>query len=389
MSQLKVGLIGCGGISGAHMGGYRELWDRDFRLFDIVAAADVNIDAANTRAGEAQEIQGGNKPKAYDTVAEMLDKHPEIDCVDICTLHSEHHGLATQALQAGKHVIIEKPLGITMRAGKQIIDAATTNNRILSVAENYRLSRHERARRWAVQQGMIGDVRMFFWIDVGESLGKWGWRNFKMQAGGGWALDGGVHFTDLMRFHLGLEAKEVYAVNKAYEPFRYGDVKERSDGYEVDVEDCMISTITFDQGVSAQWTWVGSAPGQGFNRKTIYGSEGSLDWGSGLHQRNTGDLISTDEIYQKFMSSLSESEREYFFPRDIDNTIAIELKYFADAINSGSQPEVDGLEGYRSQAICMAVYESGYFGRSVTIEEIENLSLEGYQKEINNEIGVE
>ena len=133
----------------------------------------------------------------------------------------------------------------------------------------------------------------------------------------------------------------------------------------------MISTITFDQGVSAQWTWVGSAPGQGFNRKTIYGSEGSLDWGSGLHQRNTGDLISTDEIYQKFMSSLSESEREYFFPRDIDNTIAIELKYFADAINSGSQPEVDGLEGYRSQAICMAVYESGYFGRSVTIEEIE------------------
>ena len=64
MSQLKVGLIGCGGISGAHMGGYRELWDKDFRLFDIVAAADVNIDAANTRAGEAQEIQGGNKPKA-------------------------------------------------------------------------------------------------------------------------------------------------------------------------------------------------------------------------------------------------------------------------------------------------------------------------------------
>ena len=319
----------------------------------------------------------------------MLNNHPEIDCVDICTLHSEHHGLATQALQAGKHVIIEKPLGITMRAGKQILDAATANNRILSVAENYRLSRHERARRWAVQQGMVGDVRMFFWIDVGESLGKWGWRNFKMQAGGGWALDGGVHFTDLMRFHLGLEAKEVYAVNKAYEPFRYEDTKNRADGYEVDVEDCMIATIKFDHGVSAQWTWVGSAPGQGFNRKTIYGSEGSLDWGSGLHRRSDGESLSTDEIYHKFMSSLNETEREYFFPRDIDNTIAIELKYFADAINNGSQPEVDGLEGYRSQAICMAVYESGYFGRSVTIEEIENLSLEGYQKEINDELSVQ
>ena len=47
------------------------------------------------------------------------------------------------------------------------------------------------------------------------------------------------------------------------------------------------------------------------------------------------------------------------------------------------------MEGYRSQAVCMAVYESGYFGRAVTIEEIENLSLEGYQKEINDELGIE
>ena len=51
---LKVGLIGCGGISGAHMGGYQELWNKEFRLFDIVAAADVNISAAETRAQQAQ-----------------------------------------------------------------------------------------------------------------------------------------------------------------------------------------------------------------------------------------------------------------------------------------------------------------------------------------------
>ena len=47
------------------------------------------------------------------------------------------------------------------------------------------------------------------------------------------------------------------------------------------------------------------------------------------------------------------------------------------------------MEGYRSQAVCMAVYESGHFGRAVTIKEIEDLSLEGYQKEINDELGIE
>ena len=113
-----------------------------------------------------------------------------------------------------------------------------------------------------------------------------------------------------------------------------------------------------------------------------------MDWGSGLHPRG-GESISTDELHKQFMASLSEPEKEYFFPREIGNTISIELKYFADAINNGGQPEVDGMEGYRSQAVCMAVYESGHFGRAVTIEEIEDLSLEGYQKEINDELGIE
>lgn len=96
------------------------------------------------------------------------------------------------------HVIIEKPLGITMRACKLILSVAEQNGKILSVAENYRLDRTQHAIRWALCQGRIGELRMFFWVEVGEGLGKWGWRNFKMDAGGGWALDDGVHFTDLM-----------------------------------------------------------------------------------------------------------------------------------------------------------------------------------------------
>ena len=385
--RLKMGLVGCGGMSGAHMDSYRELWSNDLRCYDIIAACDIDRERAETRANQAHEFQGGTKPAVYTELAEMLSKHPELDCVDICALHRAHHILAVPALEAGKHVIIEKPLGITMRACKLIMDAADKNGKILSVAENYRLDKTQRARRWAVRQGLIGTPRMFFWVEVGEGLGKWGWRNFKMDAGGGWALDGGVHFTDLMRFILGLEAEEVYAINKAYEPHRYDNPAERAGGYEVDVEDAMLSTIKFAEGVSAQWTWVGSAPGQGFNRRTLYGSEGCIDFGTGLVPR-TGEPLNNEELVNAFMDSISDEERDYYFPNGIENTVAIELKYFADAINTDGKPEVDGIEGMKSEAICMAVYESGYWGRPVTLAEIESCELEGYQKEINDELGI-
>jgi hypothetical protein len=84
------------------------------------------------------------------------------------------------------------------------------------------------------------------------------------------------------------------------------------------------------------------------------------------------------------------------------------LKYFADAVHASGKPTVaevaktsggsvryfpphdfvDGIEGMKSQAICMAVFESGWHGRAVTLEEIENCELEGYQKEINDSLGL-
>ena len=385
--RIKMGLLGCGGMSGAHMRGYQELWSKEIKSFDIVAACDIDASRAEERATQAHEFQGGTKPGVYTEVEEMLSRHPDLDCVDICALHSAHHTLAVTALQAGKHVIIEKPLGITMRACKLIVDAAEKNGHILSVAENYRLSKDQRARRWAVHQGRIGDPRMFFWVEVSEGLGKWAWRNFKMDAGGGWVLDGGVHFTDLMRFILGKEAVEVYAINKAYEPYRYDDPAARQGGYDVDVEDAMVSAIKFEDGVTAQWTWVGSGPGDGISRRTVYGSEGSLDFATGITLRN-GENLSNEALVNEFLAHISDEEREYYFPSGIEDTVAIELKYFADAILTGGKPEVDGVEGLKSEAICMAVYESGWHGRPVTMEEIESCELEGYQGEINEKLGI-
>ena len=386
MEPVKLALIGCGGIAGAHVRALKELWENGVREIEVVAVCDVVEENAGKKAEEIEAFQG-EKPVVYTDLERMLDKVKEVEAVDICTLHSEHHTLAVTCLEAGKDVLIEKPLGITMRAGRMILDAAIRAKRVLAVAENYRRSPQERAKNWAIRQGRIGMPRTFYWQDVGEGLGKWGWRNFKLDAGAGWVLDGGVHFADLFRYHLGTEAQQVFACVRRYEPYRYDEPEKREGAWGVDVEDASLALINFDNEVVVQWTWQGSAPGERFNKRGIYGSEGCIDWESGLWLRD-GTNVGNEKLVDEFTGSLSEEGKEKLFPGGVTNAISVELKDFADAVRKGSVPEVDGMEGYKAQAICMAIFESAWFNRAVSLREIERCETEGYQAEINEVLGI-
>ena len=387
MEPVRLAFAGCGGIAGAHVRALGELWKKEIRPFEIVAACDVVEENARNLAGEVEKFQE-KKPDVFTDLERMLDKAGETEAVDICALHSEHHALAVPCLEAGKAVLIEKPLGITMRAGRLILEAAVRSRSLLAVAENYRRSPQERARNWAIRQGRIGQVRTLYWQDVREGLGKWGWRNFRTEAGAGWVLDGGVHFADLFRYHLGGQARQVFACVRQYEPYRYDDPEERRGGWRVDVEDAALALIDFDGDVVVQWTWQGSAPGASFNKRAIYGSEGCIDWESGLWLRD-GTHVKNEDLVQEFMGGLSEEERERLFPGGVTDTFAVELKDFADAVRTGSRPEVDGMEGYKAQAICMAIFESAWADRPVSLREIERCETEGYQAEINQALGIE
>ena len=286
-------------------------------------------------------------------------------------------------------MIIEKPLAITLRAGRKILNAAVDNRCQLAVAENYRRSPQERARSWAVSSGRIGQPRTFYWQEVGLRLGKWSWRNFKRDAGAGWILDGGVHFADLFRYHLGTEARQVVARVHGFEPYRYDEPVEREGAWPVDVEDCAMALIDFDGGAVVQWTWQGSAPGQDFSKRVLYGSEGCIDWESGLWDAYRGE-----HVYRGIGRGVSEQARRRraraaVSPRAWKIPSQPRLKDFADAVRGLGTPEVDGLDGYRSQAICMAIFESEWFNRPVSLAEIERGDLEGYQAEIDQALGID
>ena len=383
--KIRMAMLGCGGMSGAHMGGLKALWDKDIKIFDIVATCDIVEERAITRAKQAEEMQG-TAPSVYTDVEDMLEKESDLDAVNICSLHRAHHTLAVPCLDAGKHVIIEKPLAITTRTCRLITDAAERNGKVLAVAENYRRSPMNRAVNWAIREGMIGKPRLFFWQDVGESLGTWGWRDFKDQAGAGWVLDGGVHFTDLFRYQLGTEAQEVYALSRAYMPYRFGKPDTREGRVDVTVEDTTFAIIKFEGDIIVQWTTCRAAPGKGFGGHVIHGSEGSIDLSGSVSNRK--ETIDGKQLHAMFMESISEDEKEKLFPSGVTDTVAIELKDFADAILTGSKPEVDGIEGLKDEAICMAVFESSWLNQPVAISKIENCEIENYQKEINNSLGL-
>ncbi|MBI4529952.1 MAG: Gfo/Idh/MocA family oxidoreductase [Candidatus Latescibacteria bacterium] len=381
---VTIGMIGCGGMAGAHRRGYQELWEHDIRNFRIVATCDVEEERAVKMADEVEAFQG-KRPVVYTDIETLLEKEREVMAVDVNVLHRAHHSVAIPCLQAGKHVTVEKPMAITMRTGRKILEAAERASVVLQVAENYRRTPEQRAIKWTLSEGRIGKLRMIYWLDIGERLWYWSWRDHKDMAGGGWSLDGGVHFADLFRYHIG-DVQTLYAGVETYNPIRYRKHETLEDPVEATVEDTTIAVLHFEGGVLGQWTSTGAAPGYHFNQRVIYGETGSLHLNEGLKTRTEERTI--EELCAEHKQALGEEGWERFFPRGITDSVATELKEFIDAILCGTPVETDGMEGYKAEAISIALYESAWLGRRVSIEEVESCRVEGYQQEINESLGV-
>jgi predicted dehydrogenase len=333
----------------------------------------------------ADEISSwqGKRPRVYTDVEAMLKAESDMMAVDIVTLHRSHHTVALPCFEAGKHVTIEKPLAITLRAGKLMLDAAAKTGKVFQVAENYRRSTENRAIKWAIDSGMIGKLRMIYWVDVEERLWYWTWRDHRDQAGGGWPLDGGVHFADLFRYHVG-DPESLYCAVRTYNPLRYKDTENLTGTIPVDVEDTTLAVIQFAGGVTGSWTYTLSAPGDKWGHRAVYGEHGSLTWGAGFKSRKS--VLTMEELIAEHHRAIGPDGVEKLFPRGIEDTIATELYEFTQAVLHGTPVEITGLEGFKDQAISMALYESDELNRPVSLAEVESLKAEAYQKRINAEL---
>ena len=379
MDKLNIALIGCGGISNAHIEGFRILSTKGLKIFNIKAVCDINEEAAKEKSALISYFQD-IKPKVYNDIERML-KEESLDSVDICLPHNLHHTVALQCLEKDLHIMIEKPLAITMRAAKLIIDGASKHNKILAVAENYRRAPRERAFWWAIREGLIGDPRIVLWSRVGWRPKPWGWREDKFAAGGSWVFDGGVHWADLDRYQLGKEAVEVFAVSHTFDPIK--------EGVKVTVDDMTMAIIRYEGNVFSQWIWTRAAPAKRINAHIIYGSKGALsDDEMQIEEEGEVKIRPLNSLINYMQGKISSDLLEKFFPRGITNTFAIELYDFYDSIMNRRRPEVDGIEAYKDMAIPLGFYESAKLNTPVKVKDVEELRVEEYQKEINEKLSI-
>jgi predicted dehydrogenase len=380
LKRIGIALVGCGGIMDSHVNGYRDLHDRGLAVFDIKATCDTLEQNARDKAEAVGAFQG-TKPKAYTDLEDML-RNEGLDAVDIALPHNLHHTIACRCLEADLHVIIEKPLAITMRAAKIIMSERERRGKTLAVAENYRRSPESRGVWWAMRKGLIGEFRMISWASAGWGPRAWGWREDRYVAGGSWVLDGGVHLSDLDRYHLGREAIDVYAVQDTFDPIK--------DGVKVTVDDMTMAVIRFEGRSYVQWLWTRAAPGKSMGHRTIYGSKGSLsDEGLTVQGEGSVDVYSMEALVDMMMEELSAEERGRMFPKGAADTFSTELYDFYDSIANRRRPEVDAVEGYRDMAIPTGFYESTVAEGPVRVRDVEDLRVEEYQRDINLKLGIE
>lgn len=155
MDTVRVAFIGCGSMGGAHLKALELIAEKQARDIEVVAFCDVLPERAEDFARKYGAFTG-REAAACAGVDSLLARGPAFDAAFVAVPHAEHHRVILPLLDAGKHVLTEKPLGITLRAARLIMDRARDRGLILQVAENYRLSPDERAIAWAVKQGMIG-----------------------------------------------------------------------------------------------------------------------------------------------------------------------------------------------------------------------------------------
>ena len=411
MDKIKLAIVGCGGMGTRHLYGLRELSQTPFCNVELVALCDIRRENAELAASEAERLLG-IRPHIFTNLEEMTRQVTDLAAVDVVTDPSVHHSVACEAMDLGLHVMVEKPMAITVKACLKMIEASERNNRLLSIAENYRRDVSARMVRHLLETNAIGEpyMALFHSLSPGNDIFITPWRHLKVR--GGPIVDLGVHFTDMIRYQLG-DIAEVYGNVRLVEPTRrkpksindaYTFYRNRFRAMEPEVpataEDTSVAIFRMESGVTVNWI-VGLGGHGSCGRELILGTEGSIEGfgtrGGRISLKRRPEEISFEEILEDTDGFALEPLAEHFFPSRIAagdsavdwKIIALEFYELAEAILHGRVIEVDGISGMKDVAAVYAIFESSKLGRTVKLSEVESCQVYNYQSEIDEILGIE
>ena len=338
-SELGFAILGAGMVAEYHLNAIQECADLGARL--------VGVGHYNPASYEDISQRFGAPAKSYD---ELL-ANPAVDAVCVCTPSGQHAQQAIAAASSGKHVLVEKPMALSLADADAMIAACRENGVQLGVCLQRRAEPLFRRVHDAIHGGDLGEitlgvVTMPYFRDE-SYYAQAEWRGTWAMDGGGVLMNQGIHIVDLLLWFLG-DPVEVHA---------FADSRHRS----VEIEDTAGAVLRFANGSVATITaTVATEPGFP-HRLEVYGTNGGIQiegesvlrWGLADESKATVEPwpVATEQVDPGMAGD----------PRGISTSghIAI-LKDFIAGIRRGEDPVIDGAEGRRSLATILAVYESSF-----------------------------
>lgn len=346
---VRVGIIGVG-IGQAHMKGYSKVPQANIA---VLCDLDEN---------RARQVAADNKLDNVDIVSDyraLLDRS-DIDAVSVCLPNSLHAPVAIAALQAGKHVICEKPLATTAKEAQKIADAATKAGKKCMVAQVKRFGSEARALKKIIESGGLGNIYYghAFWLRKRGIPGYGGWFTTKAMSGGGPLIDIGVHLLDAAWWLAGCP-QPVAVMGATYAEFGpkgkgvggYGLQKIPSGTF--DVEDLAVGLIRFANGMTinleVSWALHTERENQGVE---LFGSEGGCEWTNSV------------SLFQEVNNVPSVSKLEI----PAGDGWQGEMQHFIDSILNDSTPDPDATQGVWMMKMLEGLYKSAETKREVVIK---------------------
>ncbi len=348
--KLRVGLIGCGGISGVHLDGWRRL-NPDCQ---IVACADP-IEERRNKRGDELKLPAD---KRFPYLSDMLKAGVQLDVVDICANNVAHAPVAIEALGHGLHVLCEKPLAMTPQQVRDMIAARDKSGKILMTAQHMRFQNDSAHLKDYLKSGILGDVyyarahfmrRRYLPNRIGFIR--------KKDSGGGPTIDIGVHILDLALHLMGHPEPVSVSAITVQKLAKRKDIRGWWGEWDrdiIDVEDFAAGFVRFKNGaaLSLECSWLANIKEPEYTKITLLGTEAGAEWpGLTIHGESAG----------------STTDTTLAFPDDKVGGHQKEIAAFADAVLTGKPSPVPTEQSLNVIRILDGLYRSSETGHEVTV----------------------
>jgi predicted dehydrogenase len=354
MPALRVALAGAGNIAALHLPAYVQFPEQ----VELVAVCDVDERLARTRARDA------GVERVFTDFDAML-REVACDAVDICTPHDLHAPLAHAAIEAGRHVLVEKPFALSLDECRSLVSSAGRAGVTLMVAQNQRFLPAHQGTRVVVAAGRLGAIRAV----RSDSIQCWPalvpaghWQYDGARAGGGVLINVAVHRIDLLRYLVGEVRRVSSAVCRTTHP-----------NFVNGAEDYAAATLEFENGALGQLFATCSAfRAPWCEQFMLFGEAGAIHAVPPLgHMRGPAFAATSSRS-----APVSEWLDQFagFEPVDAEaeglpseSGQVNEILHFADCCRTGAEPLSSGRDNVETMKIAFGIYEAARTGQPVEL----------------------